>query len=576
MTRLRAHRLGMLAAMALVVPGAWAQAPGTRIAPPDSAVDALFGTYDSAQKPGCSVAVIDDGNVVLKKSYGMADPSLGVPMTSAINAWIPYSEARVFVALAVAMLARDGKLDLDDPVRRHVPQVPAYASAVTIRQLLHHASGLADYGVLAGPGWRLEDRTPEDEMFRIMARWGKLGFVPGQGRMYSNTDYALLKILVERVTGDSLHAFLDARLLAPLGMAATRIGADQADIHPGHALSYQPDGDRLERVLRYRISPTGGISLTTSVDDLVRWDAALRDPALGLGKMLRELEAGAMPADADAEAADAAFPFGVYRRLHNGLPLIEYRGVGSYAYLVQVAGTGLSVATLCLTNRDTGWLGAEVASLYFAPHPPASGASPERDLAPVAIPGPPVQVPVSELMRYVGEYRGPAGRPRIEVAVAGNGLLLTANERSVLPGLSALGNGRFTNIMGGSTYLFEFKPAADGGMIVSSWDVTRNESGGEELSRWSPWQPEAKALTGYPGRYVGDDVDVTLDVRVDGDRVLVASRGLAESALAPSEKPDHFQGPDVYATRFERDASGRVVGLILDASRVKGMRFTRR
>lgn len=535
----------------------------------DAAVDAVFQRYDNTYTPGCSVAVVDAGKVLLKKSYGMADPSLGVPMGSSTSVWIPYSEARVFVALAVAMLARDGELGLDDPIRRHVPQLPAYASDVTVRHLMHHTSGLADYGVLAGPGWELEDRTSEDEVFRMLARWGKLGFAPGQGQMYSNTDYALLKMLVERVTGASLHDFLHARLLGPIGMSATRIGADQADIHPGHALFYRPDGNGFKRVLRYRISPTGGISVTTSLDDLLRWERALRDPRLGLAVMLRELESGAPTADADA--GETGFQFGVYRRTHKGMPLVEYRGTGWYTYLIQVPDTRLSVATLCLTNQDTGWLGAEVARLYVAPAP---ADSVNATTPPPAL-GPPVAVPVSELLRYVGEYRNGSGRFRVDVDVRNDRLGVTPRGQESLPALTPLGNGQFRTEFDGSTYLMEFKDAADG-MTLSTWDITLNEPGGETLRRWTPLKPVAGAMDGYPGIYVGDDVEVTLHLRLDGDRVLVATRGMAEAALEPADAPDVFQGPSIYTTRFERDATGRVVALVLDANRVKGVRFTRR
>ena len=105
-----------------------------------------------------------------------------------------------------------------------MPELPAYAYAVTVRELLYHTSGLADYGVL-DPSFDLTDRVSEDDVFLALERWGKLGFAPGRGHMYSNTDYALLKIIVARVAGRSMHDYLHEKLLGPLGMRATRIGA---------------------------------------------------------------------------------------------------------------------------------------------------------------------------------------------------------------------------------------------------------------------------------------------------------------------------------------------------------------
>lgn len=546
-----------------------------RLSPRDGAVDAVFAKYDSTRTPGCNVAVMEGDRVLLKKSYGMADPSLGVPMTSSTTMWIPYSEARVFVALAVAMLAKEGKLALDDTVRQHVPQVPAYASAVTIRQLLHHTSGFADYGVLGGPAFNsMETRVSEDEFFRILTRWGKLGFAPGQGYMYSNTDYALLQMVVERVSGGTLHDYLHAKLLRPLGMNATRIGADQSVVAAGHALFHEPAGDGFRKVLAYRTSPVGGISVTTSLDDLIRWNRALRNSELGLMTLLKQLEAGAPASQAPSDGA--GYAFGIYRRTHRGVPLLEYHGLSGYHYLVQVPGTQFSVATLCNAYVDMSQMAAEVARLYVGPDDVGDGKNSAMPALPVPAPAlaPPVTIAVAELRRYLGEYRSANGQAVVDVTLVDGALAITPRGAPSFPQPVALGGGQFRTVLGNSTFLLAFKQV-DEGMTLSSWDVTRGESGGPELRRWTPPALDSRQLAGYPGTYVGDDVEVVLHVRVVGDKVMLASRGYAESALVPQGVPDRFMGPDIYTARFERDGAGRVIGLVLDASRVKGIRFTR-
>lgn len=542
-------------------------------APPAGAVDAIFAQYDSRQTPGCSVAVIDGGKVVLKKDYGMADISLGVARNSRTSHWIPYSEARVFVALAVAQLARDGKLDLDAPVRRHVPELPEYAAAVTVRQLLHHTSGLADYGVLDYAFRPMTSRVSEDEFFRVLRRWGRLGFTPGQDSMYSNTDYALLKILVERVSGGSLHDFAQARWFGPLGMADTRIGASQAALHPGHALLHEAPADGRARVLSYRSSPTGGIAVTTSLDDLIRWESALRDPALGLQAMLASLEAGAPPL-ADGKAREG-FSFGVHRRTHKGIPMVAHHGVGSYAYLVQVVDSPVSVVTLCNAYPGMDSFGFDTAALYVAPGGPNAVDAEASPAAAPAPPGPPVTLSVAELEQYVGKYRNRNRNFTAHLQLDGDALVFTPEGGKPFPPLVPVGDGRFTTEFDGSTFLVAFGPG-DGGMVMKAWDLTLNESGGDELVRWTPasW-PTAEKLSTYPGTYVGEAVDATLYVRVDGGRVLVSGRGMAETALEPVDAVDGFRGPDIYHTRFERDGRGRVNALVLDANRVKGIRFIR-
>ena len=568
----RPKRLRLALLAACLVPGALA---ATVTAPPDEAsVDAIFSNHASPESPGCSVAVIRDGEVVFQKDYGMANVSLGVPRTRTTSHWIPYSEARVFVALAVAMLAREGKLDLDDPVRRHVPELPEYASAVTIRHLLHHTSGLADYGVLDYAFDSMATPVSQDEFFRVLGRWGRLGFTAGSDSMYSNTDYALLRILVERVTGGSLHDALHARLLAPLGMSDTRIGADQATVYPGHALFYESAADGGGQVLRYRSSPTGGISVTTHLQDLVRWEAGLRDPALDLAGLIASLEPGAPSADADA--GDQRFAFGVHRRSHRGLPVVAFQGIGGYAYLVQVQEPALSVATLCSAYPGMDRYGFEVAHLFAGPAQ-APGAEPGTVAAPAPVQlGPPVVLDPAELAQYAGTYRNASRRFTAEFRVVGNQLEFTPQGGEPLPLLTPLGDGRFTANLGASTYLITFT-ADDQGMRTSAWDTTLDEPGGDDLVRWTPptW-PKADLLASYAGTYEGVDVDTNLFVRVDGGRVWVASRGRADTALEPADAPDHFYGPDIYNSRFERDEDGRVVALVLDANRVKGIRYRRK
>ncbi|WP_084590717.1 serine hydrolase domain-containing protein [Arenimonas metalli] len=556
----------------LLVPGLALAQPAT-IRPDDprqAAVDAIFSQYDRRDSPGCSVAVVKDGQVVLQKDYGMADISLGVARTSDTSHWLPYSEARVFVALAVAQLAREGKLGLDDPVRRYVPELPEYAAAVTVRQLLHHASGLADYGVLDVAFSPMTGRVSEDEFFRVLRRWGRLGFAPGAETMYSNTDYALLKILVERVSGGSLQDYAQARWFGPLGMASTRLGASQATRHPGHALFHEAPGNGSGRVLSYRSSPTGGIAVTTSLNDLVRWEAALRDPARGLGALLQSLEAGAPPL-ADG-AAREEFSFGVYRRTYQGIPMVAHRGVGGYAYLVQRADRPLSVVTLCNSYPGMDRFGFEVAALF------ASSPGQAKPLATVDAPPPPgpvISIPDAELQAYAGKYRNGNRSFTADIRVVEGALEFKPQGGQPFDPLRPVGDGRFTNQFDGSTFLITFKPGADG-MVMSAWDVTRNESGGDDLLRWTPatW-PTADRVAAYAGTYVGEAVEGTLYVRVDGERVLVAGRGLAETTLEAIEAVDEFRGPDVYHTRFERDARGRVVALVLDATRVKGIRYVR-
>lgn len=537
--------------------------------PATAEIDVIFARYDSTTTPGCGVAVLQRDSVIFRKTYGMAHIGFGVPMSSATTTWVPYSEARTFTALAVAMLARDGAISLDDPVRRHVPELPAYAGAVTVRHLVHHASGLADYGVLY-PGFDLSDRMSEDEFFRLLARWGKLGFAPGRGHVYSNTDYALLKIVVERVSRRSLHDYLHTNLLQPLGMSATRIGFDQSLAVPSHALFHEPvAGGGWRSLHRYRVSPVGGISVTTNLDDLVRWARAVGDSASGIPALLRSLERGAP----DVPGMEG-YSFGVYRGSHRGRAFEAHRGVGNYLYLTRAPEANVSVVTLCNAYDGMDLFGPAVLARVVPTTD--SGATTASSVAPPA-PAPIRPVPVSELRQYVGEYVLLDGSPAgVRFLVPDSVLVMTLPNGQSVRG-RALGGGRFELAMRpGAKVLLTFTPSdtTPGGMIMTGVDLATGESAGPSLRRRVAASPSPDALRAYVGTYVGDDVDATLLVTVDGSRAAIASRGMAAAELRP-ESAGVFRMPG-YVVRFGRDASGRVTHLVLDHARVKGMRYTRR
>lgn len=569
--RLRFAAIFAWALFALLLAGGEGHAQTSGEAPQhplEPRVDSIFAQRAGRDSPGCAVAVMRDGDVVLKKAYGMANISLNVPMTPATSTWIPYSETREFIALAVAMLARDGRISLDDPVQRHVPEVPPYAGDVRVRHLIHHTSGLADYGVLAGPGWFISDRMSEDEYFRIITRWGKLGFEPGTEVMYSNTDYALLKILVERVTGGSLHSYLDEQLFRRAGMRNTRMGADQAAVFPDHALFHDP-ADGGYRMVLGRVSPVGGISVTTSVDDLVLWEQALRDRSFGLDALYAELREGA-PDPGDG------FAFGIYSDARNGVELEVHRGVGEYMYLVRVPDAEISVATICTVYTGMWEYGPSVALLFAAPDAPRVVA----DAAPASTPpttaaasAPTVTVSPVELQRYAGEYRASGyGRPSLRLAVADQGLqITTANDAKY--DARPIGNGTFEAMISPTLTARLIFADADSSVTLTVMYVETGETEAV-LERWSPVTPDAAALESYPGVYIGDDVEITLYVSVADGAVVIAGRGLAATALDPTPLPDHFDIED-YGVVFHRDAAGNVTHLTLEATRVKGMRLTR-
>ncbi len=530
-------------------------------------INAVYADYNANTTPGCAVAVMHADSVIFGNAYGMAHIGFRVPMTTATTTWIPYSESRIFLALAVATLARDGRISLDDPVRRHVSEVPAYAGAVTIRHLLHHASGLADYGVLY-PSFDLTDRISDDDMFRALTRWGKLNFPAGRDNIYSNTDYALLRILVERAAGRSLHDYLHEKWLDRLGMKNTWVGVDQGRVQGAHALFHEPVAGGWRSVLRYRISPTGRISVTTSVDDLVHWARALRDSTGGISALLATLEG---PATDSTRAAGLAY--GIYQNSVEGFKVTEYRGVGEYKYLTRVPSADLSVVTLCTAYGGLADFGPRVAALFLGR---ISTLAPRAGNTPMPSALPTVSVPVEQLQQWVGEYETLAGEDiDYRVAQADGALSVTLRGERTFS-LRPISASRFEVTIPGIGLIqltFAKSDSTPGGVLLTALDPATGETEAP-LRRKVIVRQTVAALQSFVGTYVGDAVDVTLYVHRIADRLMVSAHALAPTELKPGPQRDTFLFTD-YVARFQRNAAGRVTSLTLDARRVKGMRYTK-
>ena len=209
------RRVGLAIAILIAAFGLGTEAAGAqvRLTPLDSAnrwVDSIFAPYGSTASPGCAVGVVRDGQLAFAKGYGMADLEHDTPITPTTRFYIS-SLSKQFTAMSIVLLAQEGRLSLDDWIRRWVPQVPSFGPPITLRQLLHHTSGLRDYfTLLALSGWPSDGSLTERQFIDLVSRQKNLNFTPGDEFLYSNTGYALLGLVVERASGQSLRDFAAA------------------------------------------------------------------------------------------------------------------------------------------------------------------------------------------------------------------------------------------------------------------------------------------------------------------------------------------------------------------------------
>ncbi|MGH7555089.1 MAG: serine hydrolase domain-containing protein, partial [Longimicrobiales bacterium] len=331
----------------------------------DPRVDAIFAQWDRPGSPGCALGIIRDGRIVYSRGYGYANLDYDIPITPRM-VFYSGSVSKQFTAAAVALLAADGRISLDDDVRKYIPELPQYARTITIRHLIHHTSGLRDIYVLMDlAGLRLEDVFTDQDAIRLIARQKELNFAPGDEHLYSNSGYFMLAQIVKRVTGRSLREYADERIFKPLGMTHTHFHDETDHILKNRVVSYQPDGRggfRISYLTNFDKVGAGG--LYTTIEDIARWDANFDQPKVGGAAFLRQIHTRGRLTSGDS----LSYAFGLTIGELNGLRSVRHSGsmMGFQAHFLRLPDQRFSAAALCnLGTMNPGSLLERVAEVYL-------------------------------------------------------------------------------------------------------------------------------------------------------------------------------------------------------------------
>jgi len=358
------HRLHAIAIVSVSVLASRASAQS---AVPDVLVrriDSVFSRY-TLSTPGCAVGVYQNGKVAFAKGYGLASVEFAAPITPK-TPFIMGSVTKQFTAAAIALLVEQGRISLNDDVRKYVPELHDYGKRVTIDHLVHHTSGIRDWWALVdAAGMRPDDGYTVDDVLALAARQRHLNFDPGAEYNYSNTGYILLGIVVKRVTGKTLRQFAAEQIFTPLGMSNSHFHDDHNEPVRGRASAYSPlpGGTWTINIWNNDIVGQGGVM--TTMEDLQKWDENFYTGTVGGTTFLaRQLQRGKLNND-----STIAYAFGVQVGSYRGLPMVEHSGsTGGYRTdLARYPSTHTSVATMCnVSNADAVGLARRVADIVLA------------------------------------------------------------------------------------------------------------------------------------------------------------------------------------------------------------------
>jgi CubicO group peptidase (beta-lactamase class C family) len=526
--------------------------------------DSVFARFDRTDSPGCALGVYQDGKIQYARGYGMANLEHGIALSprSVLDVG---SISKQFTAMAILMLEKEGKLSLDDPIRKYIPEMPAYADKITLRRALSQTSGLRDLYVMMGQTGRTIDGDTADAL-RVITRSAEPNYEPGARYLYTNSGWILAAQTVYRLTGKTLAQFAQERIFTPLGMHDTRFLDDATAIRPNGADGYAPRGSgfRLARST-YDGAIMGAGAVHTTIEDFGRWLDNFDHATVGGRDIITKMTTATLLNDGTPAKSGAtqAYAIGLSTGTLRGLPVVSHGGswAGYRGHFLRFPNERFAVATFCnLTTSGPDSLARKVAGIYLASKMQPDSAA----LFVASLAGDSRAAAPANLRALAGVWRNIERGEVRRTRLVGDTLFAVAGERTRLVPLDG---GRFRS-GSGTEIRFEGDASAPSRMIV--------RTAGEEVTftRAESVTLTAAQLAEYAGNYRSDEVEATHNWRVDKDQLVLYIDDRRIGVLEPSYK-DGFTRGGGSVIDVQRDSRGRITGFTVEAGRVRHLRFTR-
>lgn len=360
-------------------------------------IDSVFSSFNNKNSPGFALTILKDGKVLAKRDYGMASIELKVPFNHGTVVRLPYSEGREFISIAAALMEQEGLLTLYDKVNKYFPKLPAWSEPVTIQDLLNHSSGFCDeWATLVLTQAEMANRLDVSQFLDFLYNQPDPQVEPGKGYMYSNSDFGLLRLILEKACGKNLSVYMTDKIFKPLGMLHTKLGRNKEEVIANRAFSYaEEDMSKYTVWMRDKTSPGGNYWILTCAEDLEKWAAVHADGNSLIAKAITRLKQHARPIPVLKEGIN--YVFGHKIKQIAGTDMIKHEGVSGYSFLTQVPAAGISV--ICVGNNLDPYSDKTEALVRFLLN------DKPKATAKKILPTQPMPISRSGMQEYEGTYR---------------------------------------------------------------------------------------------------------------------------------------------------------------------------
>lgn len=507
-------------------------------------VDSIFTGYNKTNSPGCALAILKDGKIIYEKGYGISNLEYNIPIKPS-SIFHVASISKQFTAAAIIRLSLEGKLSLNDDIRKYLPEVPDFGHTITFNHLLHHTSGLRDQWELQSlAGWREGDLITEKDIMEMLVRQKSLNFLPGDEEVYCNTGYTLLGIAVNRISGVSLKEYVDSVFFKPLGMTSTHFNSNHAEIILNRTSAYQKnENGKWEKSIPV-FDTYGATSLFTTVEDLSKWDENFYTKKVGGANFIH----GMLVTGVLNNNTQQTYASGLYTETHKGYKTVQHSGAdaGYRSIFIRFPDEHFSVILLAnLANIRVKTLAYKVADAFLI----------DKSLKDMAIAFKTDSIIVK---RWAGEYIDMTTKSTLELNYQNENLQIG---NTVLKPSS---NFIFSDFNSKTTCSFSGGSKNIKCLLSAEGDINRTFEKVHRI-KLTPVQ-----LQEYKGTFYSPELDTKYKITANETVLLVKISRNEDMEFSPFIK-DMFYGN--FNILFTRDKKNKVTGFFLTTGGVRNLYF---
>jgi CubicO group peptidase (beta-lactamase class C family) len=530
---------------------------------PKRLVDQLMARWDGPV-PGAAVQVWRGGRTLFSKAYGMANLAYGIPFATSTPTNIG-STSKQFTAFAVLLQAERGLLSLDDDIRKHIPELPAFSDTVRVRHIISHTSGLREFiNFLMMGGLQLDkgDWIDRGELIEIVQKQPALQNTPGAEFNYNNTAFGLAAVIVERTSGKPFHEFMRENVFGPLGMTRTMVRPTPRHIVPGSSLGYGPGPDGFLE-LRDLGASVGAGGIYASVEDLQTWAQNYMKPRVGTPQIVEAMRTSNVLND----GKETGYGYGLFIDEQGGVKRVHHGGADVAHRSQPVFYPELDAGVTVQGNeaRFNSNVAFRIAEAFF------QEIESEDETTEVAGEFDPASFDPEDFDDFAGRFALDAA-PQVVITFSRDGSRYFA-EVTGQPRVELTPTSDSTFAIQGVEASVTFHRGGRGPVDA----LTLHQGGDQRATRLSEdaaeWKPTPEALTEFAGRYFNVELEVFYTLAVEDEKLVLHRRRLEDTTLEPG-KQDEFSGGGLQFA-FERDRNGQMIGLYVANGRTRDVRFER-